>query len=132
MGWLHVLNSTSKKPTRNHFSTWEHSLGADAIAAALLDKHDVMMSFTRIKQIDIKSDKAIFGDIRVTGLLLYYQRHQSGWNRFVTCQRFYFSASSGDVRRMVLPRQQRIGEALGTKKRLRKKTKQIKKHNCSC
>ena len=41
------------------------ALGADAIDAALLDKHDVMMSFTRIKQIDIKSDTAIFGDIRV-------------------------------------------------------------------
>ena len=65
MGWLHVLNSTSKEPTRNHFSTWEHSLGADAIPAALLDKHDVMTSFTRIKQIYIKSDTVIFGDIRV-------------------------------------------------------------------
>jgi hypothetical protein len=40
-------------------------LGADAIAAALLDKHDVKTNFARIKQKDIKGDTATFGESRV-------------------------------------------------------------------
>jgi hypothetical protein len=60
-----ILNPTSKEPTLNPFATWEHSLGADAIAAALLDKHDVKTNFARIKQKDIKGDTATFGESRV-------------------------------------------------------------------
>jgi hypothetical protein len=51
--------------TQSFFHMGEFTGRGCTIAAALLDKHDVMTSFTRIKQIYIKSDTVIFGDIRV-------------------------------------------------------------------
>ena len=85
----YVLNPITKEPTLIPFTTWEHSLGVDAIAAALLDKHDVKINFARIKQ---KRHQRRYGDVwREQSILGFcYQRYQSGWNRLGTWQYFYF------------------------------------------